>query len=77
MTQLYKNLAWLSEKLDDGVIGYLVIITIANIQFDYLKNNVEDFSPLVKKILFTTIKENIISNEMIQNGIKAEHQYGE
>lgn len=76
MTQLYKNIAWLSKKLDDGVIGYLVIINISNAQFDYLKSNVEDLSPLVKKILFTTMKENPISNDMIQNGIRAEHQYG-
>lgn len=73
----YKNIAWLSFNLDDSLLSYLVIITVLNIQFEYLELQINNLSPVVKKILWKNIKRSEISSDMIQNGIRWEHQYGE
>jgi len=76
MVTHYKNLSWLSHNYDTSLIGYLVIITLYNIQFDYLENNIEKVSSLFKVLFWNNMKEYTISDSMMENGNISSYFYG-
>jgi len=74
-TKFYKSLAILSEKLDAELIDYLVLITVLNIQFEYLENNIDRLNNWEKIVLKNTLSEYDISDTMIENALKWEYWY--
>jgi len=60
----------LSEKLDAELIDYLVLITVLNIQFEYLENNIDRLNNWEKIVLKNTLSEYDISDTMIENALK-------
>ncbi|MCH8518574.1 hypothetical protein LAT59_02325 [Candidatus Gracilibacteria bacterium] len=71
----YKYLSWLSQNLDDNVVGYLVLIEILDMLFDFLTSYYDKFSPAFQGHIQRVISDFYITEGMMINGVKSEHQY--
>ena len=73
--QILKNFSWLSYNLDDSIITYLILMRVLEKNYMYIKNHFEELPPHISLMLWRNVERYQISDTMLQNGIKTDHQF--